>query len=156
TNGDLLFYGCDANSSDAGKTLLDGIAALTGDDVAASPDTMPSLAQPQATPTAAPAANPAAAPTASTARDVDVVLIDSNLTDSNLLAQAAQPGSQVFVYDGSTMSTHDALSQVIAWAGTTGNHIHSLSIMSHGTAGAFEMGNEWVTTSTLDQNASDW
>ncbi len=38
SNADLLFYGCDLASGDAGQSLLDGLSALTGADVAASID----------------------------------------------------------------------------------------------------------------------
>ena len=85
-----------------------------------------------------------------------VVLLDSQLQDSPLLAQAARPGSQLFVYDSTQDSLEDVFSRVIAWAETSDADIESLAILSHGAPGAFEVGNQWIAASSLDQTAADW
>ncbi|MCA9119060.1 MAG: DUF4347 domain-containing protein, partial [Planctomycetales bacterium] len=87
---------------------------------------------------------------------VDVVLIDSQLQDSHLLTQAVLPSTQVFVYDSLWDTSHDVLSNVIDWAETQTTQIHSLAIVSHSAPGAFELGNQWITTANLDQSAADW
>ncbi len=86
----------------------------------------------------------------------DVILIDSNLTDSDLLVGAATPGSQVFRYDSNVDSAHDVLSRVIAWAELSDTSIRTLSILSHGAAGGFELGNDWITDATLSSSSADW
>ncbi len=86
----------------------------------------------------------------------DVILVDANLADSHLLVQAARPGSQVFLYDSNEESAHGVLSRVIVWAEFSEASIRSLSILSHGAAGGFELGNEWITDASLTKIASDW
>ena len=53
-------------------------------------------------------------------------------------------------------SAHDVLSRVINWANLGEHQIGSLSILSHGAAGGFELGNEWITDASLASTASDW
>ena len=41
SDGSLMFYGCDLAGSESGKTLLEGLAALTGDGVSAGANGKP-------------------------------------------------------------------------------------------------------------------
>ena len=91
-----------------------------------------------------------------TSQGVNVVLIDAHLQDSGILIQAVKPGAQIFLYDSSHDSVHDVLFSVANWSEASGSKIDSLSILSHGIGGAFELGNQWISNTTLDQNAADW
>ncbi|MHB1036487.1 MAG: DUF4347 domain-containing protein [Pirellulales bacterium] len=90
------------------------------------------------------------------AQDAEVALIDTHLPDSGVLVQAVKSGSQLFLYDSSHDSAHDVLARVAGWAEATGSKIESLSILSHGVGGAFELGGQWISNATLDQTAADW
>ena len=87
---------------------------------------------------------------------VDVVLVDSQLQDSLTLEQAVRSGAHLIAYDGSTDTAHDVLQRVTEWVATRGELIKSLSILSHGAAGGFELGRDWITDSSLILDPSDW
>src|SRR5262245_8541782 len=72
---------------------------------------------------------------------VDVALIDSTLPDHQALGAAAQ--GKVITFDGRRDSAARVLGRLVTWAGTTGNTIRSISILSHGAEGRFRLGNEW-------------
>jgi hypothetical protein len=114
------------------------------------------LVQGNPSPTGGSVSGTATVSPAAEAHGIDVVLIDSNLANSNLLAQAAAPGDKVILYDG----VHESASQVLAtvenWAKSTNSEIQSLSLLAHGVGGEFELGNQWISTSTLAQSAADW
>ena len=86
----------------------------------------------------------------------NVVLIDKNLTDSSLLASAVLPDTKVWLYDGAHESAGQVLTDLEHWAKSTDTQIQSLSILSHGAAGEFELGNQWISTTTLSQTAVGW
>ena len=73
-----------------------------------------------------------------------------------MLAQAAYPNSKIFFYDSLPDSAHSVLSRVNEWAEQSNSQIHTLSILSHGAEGGFELGNEWITDASLTKTASDW
>src|SRR5262249_11745834 len=78
-----------------------------------------------------------------------VVLIDQNLADSSLLQQAVTPGAKIFMFDSNHEAATQTLENVISWATARSSSIGSLTILSHGQAGAFELGNQWISTTTL-------
>ena len=84
------------------------------------------------------------------------MLIDSNLANSNQLAQAALPGDKVIFYNGSTESANQVLTEVVNWAKSNGEQIEDLAILSHGVGGAFELGNQWITATSLSQTSTAW
>jgi VCBS repeat-containing protein len=86
----------------------------------------------------------------------DVILVDRQLNDSQTLIASAQAGSIVFSYDGTSESATSILRKVSGWASENATSIRSLSILSHGTAGAFELGNQWVTFDTFNSTAEEW
>jgi protocadherin Fat 4 len=86
----------------------------------------------------------------------DVILVDRQLNDSETLIASAQFGSIVFSYDGTSESAATILGRVSGWASEYATNIRSLSILSHGTTGAFELGNQWITSDTLDATAEQW
>jgi plastocyanin len=86
----------------------------------------------------------------------NVVLLDSNLEDSGELSQAILPGTKTFLYDSTKESAAAVLSQVVQWAQASDVRIGSLSILSHGHTGAFELGDQWISTSSLGQTSGEW
>src|SRR5687768_14393639 len=90
------------------------------------------------------------------AAHVDVALIDTTLPDHAAIVRALHPGGKVFLYDGQTESAEQILSRVTTWAQRTGNRLRSISLMSHGAAGRFALGNEWITQSKLDDTRDEW
>ena len=87
---------------------------------------------------------------------IDVVLVDSQLQDSLTLQQAVDANAQLFVFDSATDSAHDVLRRVSDWMANHGGKIESLSILSHGAEGGFELGHDWITRASLPQFAADW
>jgi Domain of unknown function (DUF4347)/Concanavalin A-like lectin/glucanases superfamily/Domain of unknown function (DUF2341) len=85
-----------------------------------------------------------------------VVLVDRNLPDSALLARAVSPGGRVFLYDSTHESAAGVLSRVVTWAEAAGVGVASLSVLSHGVPGAFELGDEWITTTSAGLTPEVW
>ncbi len=46
--------------------------------------------------------------------------------------------------------------RVVAWAEATGTAFEDLAILSHGVGGAFELGNQWITATSLPETAPAW
>src|SRR5881394_4476533 len=86
----------------------------------------------------------------------DVALIDSTLSQQDLLARAMLPGGHVIVYDGQRDSAADVLGKVSQWAEANGAKIGSLSVLSHASAGRFALGNDWISKANLGETASAW
>ena len=66
-----------------------------------------------------------------------------------------KPGGRVILYDGQSESAHEVLTRVVDWAEKSGGAIRSLSLLSHASAGRFELGNEWISKASLDEIAGD-
>jgi VCBS repeat-containing protein len=86
----------------------------------------------------------------------NVVLVDMNLADSLSLAYAAGAGTQVFGYDSRAQSANQVLSALVTWASETGTRIESLAIFSHGSAGQFALGDDWISSSSLACTSAEW
>ena len=142
-DADLVFYGSDLQDSGDGQRLLTELSSLTRSHVSVSGN--PSDLSDPGLSNASIALN---------ARNV--ILVDRNLDDSDLLIDAARSGSVVFAYDGTSESALSVLDRVAQWAQQNQTEIQSLSILSHGTSGGFELGNQWITTSSLISTADDW
>ncbi|MCB1870742.1 MAG: DUF2341 domain-containing protein, partial [Gammaproteobacteria bacterium] len=134
-DGDLLIYGCDPAASGDGELFVDTLAQLTGADVIASKDLTCH---------------------ASSSDGYDIVLIDSRLQDSGDLLNSVADDTLTFVYDSAKDSAADVFRNVFNWAGANNAKIDSLSILSHGTEGAFQLGTDWITKSTLDADTELW
>ena len=85
-----------------------------------------------------------------------MVLIDTQLPDVAVLEQAVSPAAKLFLYNGSQESADQVISSVVTWAESTNTDVRSLSILSHGGPGTFELGDQWISTSTLAQTTADW
>jgi hypothetical protein len=161
--GDFLIYGCDLAATSDGQNLVDSLARITGTDVAVSVDLAGAallggdwgLEYRQGDIESA-VAHTTSIENAVLVTTADVVLIDMQLDDASTLIDSTTAGSVIFAYDGTQESASSVLHRVANWAASSHNEIHSLSILSHGADGAFELGNQWITTATLADFADDW
>src|SRR5688500_4632173 len=85
---------------------------------------------------------------------VNVVLIDRSLPDANQLVQAANH-SRVISFDQRD-SAQSILDRVVRLARHENVQIKSLSLISHGRAGAFSLGKDWISSSNIGSNAAHW
>ena len=85
----------------------------------------------------------------------DIALIDKTLPAQSILERAMSAGGRVILYDGQRETPHDVLSRAVGWAEANGCKIRSLSLLSHGSAGRFELGSEWISKSSLEGIAED-
>ena len=86
----------------------------------------------------------------------DVALIDSTLARPDLIAAAANSGTRVIYFNGSRESAGDVIKRVTDLADESGWRVRSLSIFSHGSAGAFALGSDVISAATLDRTADAW
>ena len=86
----------------------------------------------------------------------DVALIDRTLPQSRMLINAALGNTRVITYDGAHDSPQNVLDRVIQLSDAGGIRIASLSIFSHGAAGRFELGNDFITAGNSGETASQW
>ncbi len=86
----------------------------------------------------------------------NVALIDGSLPEADQLVCAAAQADLIHVYDGSSETAAEVLSHVSALAQAAEMKIDSVSILSHGRAGAFALGNEWISSVSLPQTTADW
>ena len=93
---------------------------------------------------------------AGSASALNVVLIDESLPDCGALAQAVTPGAVVVEYNSTTNTATQVLDRVIALGAATHEQIASLTILSHGDPGEFELGNQWISTQTIGALQSEW
>src|SRR5438874_815846 len=85
-----------------------------------------------------------------------VVLIDRTLPNDSLLTRAIVPGGKTILYDGAHESAAEVLTRTTRWAEVAGVKIKSISLLAHASAGRFELGNQWISTRTLDATAQAW
>ncbi len=90
------------------------------------------------------------------AQSLDIVLVSDSLPDYQKLADAAVPGAKVIVYDADAESAEDVIGRVAALSESEGTEINSLTILSHGGAGYFELGNEAVKAENLNSFSDAW
>src|SRR3954471_2900480 len=85
----------------------------------------------------------------------NVALIDKTLPSRNILERAMTAGGRVILYDSQHESPQQVLSRAIDWADSSGCRIQSLSLLSHASAGRFELGTRWISKSSLEEIAGD-
>ncbi|MGB0716696.1 MAG: DUF4347 domain-containing protein, partial [Phycisphaerae bacterium] len=97
----------------------------------------------------------AGVPDEESAEPLKIVLIDSTLDDVSTLRASVDSDAIVIDYDGANTSMADVLGQVETFAQGQNAQIESLSILSHGSGGQFDLGNEVVSEDmTADQRAA--
>src|SRR5687768_15888060 len=83
----------------------------------------------------------------------DVALIDTSLPNFRDLSGAVADRDNVILYDGRRESAAKVLGKLAKWAASTKQQIHNVSILSHGKAGAFQLGKDWITSETVQKKA---
>lgn len=78
-----------------------------------------------------------------------LVFIDARVNDLERLRQGVQPGAEIQILD----ANQDAIVQ-ITQALQGRQNVASLHLVSHGQAGAIQLGRDWLTASTLQDNAA--
>ena len=88
----------------------------------------------------------------------DVALIDTSLPEFQDLSAAVTERDNVILYDGRSESAAKVLGKLAKWAAATNQQIHNVSILSHGKAGAFQLGRDWITSArrTGPARAARW
>ncbi|QTA82542.1 Uncharacterized protein dnl_49190 [Desulfonema limicola] len=90
------------------------------------------------------------------AETVDIVLVSDSLPEYQTLIDAAKPESLVIVYDADAESAADVINRVTEAAEQSGQTVNSLTILSHGGSGYFNLGKENITAENLDENSQAW
>jgi len=83
----------------------------------------------------------------------EVALIDTSLPDYQHLAAAVADQENVILYDGRRDSAAKVLDKLVRWAAATKQQIHTVSILSHGAAGGFQLGKDWITSDAVQKRA---
>ncbi len=89
-------------------------------------------------------------------RHVNFVLIDDSLNDIDKLIKSLGSDTEYYVFDHNTQSAADVLKAVTEWSSANNAQIDSLSILSHGVSGSFQLGDQWISESNLSTSASAW
>ncbi len=87
---------------------------------------------------------------------VEVILISDSLPDYQQLAAAAKPGAYVIIYDADSESAADVIERITSLSNELGKQVDSVSILSHGGTGNFELGNENINASNIIAYADTW
>ncbi len=77
------------------------------------------------------------------------ILVDASLEDVDRLLEGLSPDAHVLMYDSGSESIDDLVGRVTDLVSETGQRLDSLSILSHGRSGAFQLGSEWVSRESL-------
>ncbi len=85
-----------------------------------------------------------------------IVLLDSQLDFSEALEAAVATDAKLFVYDSTVETASQVLNRVEDWVRTTETQVSSLSILSHGAAGGFELGSDWITDTTVGEYLTEF
>ena len=89
-------------------------------------------------------------------KSVDIVLVDQALKDQALLKDAAHNSDYTIIFDSSKDSSEDILATIISWATQTNQVIDSISILSHGEKGSFQLGYERISSEVIINNSLPW
>ncbi|PCK06170.1 MAG: hypothetical protein COA42_17520, partial [Alteromonadaceae bacterium] len=87
---------------------------------------------------------------------VDIVLVDQALEDQILLKQAAANADHYILFNSATDSAADIITNITDWALQNQQTISSISILSHGNNGSFQLGFDQITKESIAANISLW
>ncbi len=93
---------------------------------------------------------------ATDAAPMKIVLVDSTLEDVDVLKEGADDDATIIEYDGANASMTDVLGQVESAATGAESQISSLTILSHGSGGQFDLGNEVVGDEMTAEQTAAW
>ena len=89
-------------------------------------------------------------------KSVDVVLVDRALQDQELLKEASKTAGLYFAFDSTEDSAAAVLNRITSWAAQTHQTIDSVSILSHGDDGVFQLGFDKVTSDSIISHLGPW
>jgi hypothetical protein len=95
-------------------------------------------------------------PEASSSEPLDIVLVSDNLPDYQELTEAANPEAVVIIYNGDTESAEEVVKRVTDLSREYDQSVNSLTVLSHGGDGYFNLGNEMITAENIEDNAGAW
>jgi hypothetical protein len=128
------------------RMMFDGAIAATAAEATASaehPTTDPAKTQ-TADDSTQPASDAATPPAASSDQRQEIVFVDGKLQDYQQLVSEIKPGTEVVVLDGS----RGGLQQIAEYLnGRSG--IDAIHLLSHGEAGVFRAGSDWIDANAL-------
>src|SRR5437868_5686356 len=87
---------------------------------------------------------------------LDLVLIDRALPHADAVVRAARPGAVVVGFDAGTDSAADVLRRAAGLAIVRNNPLRSISVVSHGGAGFFQLGAEQLSAANLHDTEAEW
>ena len=87
---------------------------------------------------------------------INVALVDVTLDDSELIISSFDTDVFVIEYNGGQERLTDILNKVNTLSTSLETEIESLSIISHGSVGQFELGTDIVSVENLSSQADDW
>lgn len=90
------------------------------------------------------------------AQSFDIILVSSDLADYEFLIAATRPGSHVYVYDAYRESAESIVSHIVTSALDAERRVDSISVLSHGRAGAFSLGKDWITPDYIEKTPEVW
>ncbi len=85
-----------------------------------------------------------------------IVLIDRNLEDVDVLAGAVDAGATLVLFDADREDVTQVLAEVRGLAGSLGEPIASLSVLTHGSEGRVAWGPGGLTADMSEANAEAW
>jgi hypothetical protein len=86
-----------------------------------------------------------------------LVVLDAGLEDVDLLREAAeQGGAEVLLFHAEDESAGDVLNRISTIAEERGEDIDTISIVSHGSGGQFQLGSESVTEAAAESLIEQW
>lgn len=87
---------------------------------------------------------------------IKVVMIDSQLENANYLATIFGMTSHVVLYDSNTDSVESIVNSVVEFSAEAGKPVSDLTLLSHGSGGQVEFGNQTLTAGNLGGDQPSW
>jgi len=97
-----------------------------------------------------------AEPVAARPEPVDVVLVSNSLPDYQTLVAAVKPEAHIIVYDAEKETPDQVIEKVKALSSELGKPVDSVTLLSHGGTGDFQLGNQTFTAENIADNAKTW
>ena len=85
-----------------------------------------------------------------------IVLTDGAFKDQDLIDQAASETTLNIQFNSATDSAEDVIAKITEWSNQTQRSINSISILSHGQPGSFQLGYERITANSIQTNLVLW
>ena len=96
------------------------------------------------------------AETAPAPEPIEIVFVSDGLTDYQSLVDAASPESEVIVYDADVDTEAELIAMVTEVAESQNRPVESITILSHGGTGTFQLGNRSLTAEDIKADSDLW